>query len=147
MYQFSRAIYRELAPYVLEERPSYQHETNRELVLRACEGTMDRLLTDRRYFAKPARSLFNEVRIHFSLTSQLRACMVIEHNIALALEYLSKLPEREFDANGLPRSCHAMTRRGSACQRQPLPQSEYCPSHQHLREDLAELAEVELVAA
>jgi hypothetical protein len=147
MYQFSRAIYRELAPYVLEEKPGYQRETNRELVLRACERVMERLLTDRRHFAKPARTLFNEVRIYFSLTSQLRACMVIDRNIALALEFLSKLPEREFDANGLPRSCQAMTRRGSACQRQPLTGSDYCPSHQHLREDLEELAEAELVAA
>ena len=55
--------------------------------------------------------------------------------------------EKEFDANGVPRSCQAMTRRGSACQRQPLPNSEYCPSHQHLREDLEELSEAELVAA
>jgi hypothetical protein len=147
MYQFSRAIYRDLAAYVLEERPAYQRETNRELVLRACERVMERLLTDRRHFAKPARSLFNEVRIYFSLTSQLRACMVIDRNIALALEFLSKLPEREFDANGLPRSCQAMTRRGSACQRHPLPNSDYCPSHQHLREDLEELSEAELVAA
>jgi hypothetical protein len=147
MYHFSRAIYRELSPYVLEERPSYQRETNRELVLRACERVMQRLLTDRRHFAKPARSLFNEVRVYFSLTSQLRAYMVIERNIALALEFIARLPQREFDANGVPRSCQAMTRRGSPCQRQPLPKSDYCPSHQHLREDLAELEETELVAA
>ena len=87
------------------------------------------------------------MRIYFSLNAQLRAYMVIERNVALALECLSKLPERELDANGLPRTCQAMTRRGSACQRQPLTGSDYCPSHQHLREDLEELAEAELVAA
>ena len=27
-----------------------------------------------------------------------------------------------------------MTRKGKPCQRQPLPASEYCPSHQHLEE-------------
>ena len=46
MYHFSRAIYRELAPYVLEEKPPSQGETNRELFLRACERTMARLLMD-----------------------------------------------------------------------------------------------------
>jgi hypothetical protein len=147
MYHFSRAIYRELAPYVLDERPSCQNETNQELVLRACERVMERLLADRRYFAKPARSLFNEVRVHFSMTAQLRALMVIERNIELALEFLSRLPEQELDANGVPRSCQAMTRKGNPCQRQPLPRSDYCPSHQHLREDLEELEAAELVAA
>jgi hypothetical protein len=147
MYHFSRAIYRELAPYVLDERPSCQRKSNQELVLRSCERVMERLLTDRRHFSKPARSLFNEVRVHFSMTSQLRAYMVIERNIELALEFLSRLPEQELDANGVPRCCQAMTRKGNPCQRQPLPRNDYCPSHQHLREDLEELEASELVAA
>ena len=28
--------------------------------------------------------------------------------------------------------CHATTRKGKPCQRTPLPEREYCPSHQHL---------------
>ena len=28
--------------------------------------------------------------------------------------------------------CHATTRKGKACQRTPLPERDYCPSHQHL---------------
>ena len=32
-----------------------------------------------------------------------------------------------------------MTRKGQPCQRQPLPASEYCPSHQHLTETFEEL--------
>jgi hypothetical protein len=147
MYHFSRAIYRELAPYILDEKPSSQEETNRELVLRACEEAMDRLLADHRHFAKPARSLFRDVRVYFSLCSQLRVYLAIEYNMALALEYVSRLPEQEVDANGLPRSCQAMTRKGRPCQRQPLPHSEYCPSHQHLTERLEELEGIDLVAA
>ena len=147
MYHFIRAIYRELAPYILEERPSFQTETNRELVLRACERAMERLLSDRRHFAKPARSLFREIRVHFALSSQLRVYSVIERNVALALLYVSRLPEQELDANGAPRSCHAMTRKGRPCQRAPLPRSEYCPSHQHLTERLVELEGANLVAA
>jgi hypothetical protein len=147
MYHFSRAIYRELAPYIIEERPSSQRESNHELVLRACEDAMKRLYYDRRHFARPARSLFRDVRIYFSIASQLHVYMVIEKNVALALGFLAKLPEQEVDANGLPRSCQAMTRKGRPCQRQPLPRSDYCPSHQHLTERLEELEGVDLVAA
>jgi hypothetical protein len=143
----SRAIYRELVPYILEQKPSCQRESNRELVLRACEQAVDRLVADPRHFAKPARSLFRDVRVHFSLSSQLHAYLVIERNIALALEYLSRLPEQELDGNGVPRSCQAMTRKGRPCQRAPLPRSDYCPSHQHLTERLEELEGVDLVAA
>jgi hypothetical protein len=147
MYHLSRTIYRELVPYVLAERPSSQRETNQELVLRACERTVHRLMNDSRHFAKPARSLFNDVRVHFSIASQLKVLMVIERNIGLALEYLSRLPEPEHDAYGRPRSCQAMTRKGQPCQRQPLPRSDYCPSHQHLTERLEELEGVDLIAA
>ena len=28
--------------------------------------------------------------------------------------------------------CHATTRKGKPCQRTPLPERDYCPSHQHL---------------
>jgi hypothetical protein len=143
----SRAIYRELVPYVLEQKPSCQHETNQELVLRACEQVVDRLLADPRHFAKPARSLFRDVRVYFSISSQLHAYLVIERNIGLALEYLSRLPEQELNGNGLPRSCQAMTRKGRPCQRPPLPRSDYCPSHQHLNERLEELEGIDLVAA
>jgi hypothetical protein len=147
VYHFSRAIYRELSPYVLEDKPSFQKESNRELVLRSCERAMERLFTDQRYFAKPARSLFNDIRIYFSMSSQLRVYMVIERNMMLALEFLARLPEQMLDLNGVPRSCQAMTRKGRPCQRQPLPRSEYCPSHQHLAETFDEFEEVELAAA
>lgn len=143
MYHFSRAIYRELAPHILEERRAFQPESNRELVLRACEATMDRMVTDGRYFANPARSLFEDIRIYFSLTDQVRVFMVIKHNVALAVAFLAKLPEDSVYANGMPRRCQAMTRKSRPCQRQPLPRSDYCPSHQHLVEKLEELEELE----
>ncbi len=38
--------------------------------------------------------------------------------------------------DGSPLCCHASTRKGTACQRVPLPGSKYCPSHKHLDEDL-----------
>jgi hypothetical protein len=30
--------------------------------------------------------------------------------------------------------CRATTRKGKPCQRTPLPEREYCPSHQHLEQ-------------
>lgn len=143
MYQFSRAIYRDLSPLILEERLAFQRESNRELVLRACETTMERMVTDRRYFANPARSLFEDIRIYFSLSSQLRVYMVIKHHVDLALAFLERLPEESVYVNGMPRRCQAMTRKSKPCQRQPLPRSDYCPSHQHLVERLEELEELE----
>jgi hypothetical protein len=145
VYQLSRAIYRELAPYILHERPTYQQETNHELVLRACERAVERMVTDRRYFARPARALFNDIRIYFSIASQLRVFMVIQRNMEIALAVLARLPQEVLDANGVPRQCEAMTRKGKPCQRQPLVGSEYCPSHQHLTERFEELDESERV--
>lgn len=143
IYQLSRAIYRELAPYVICERPSSQTETNHELVLRGCERAMSRLVTDGRHFSKPARSLFNEIRIHFSIGSQLRVFLLVKHNVELAARLLARLPEHELHGNGSPRICQAMTRKGRPCQRPPLPRSEYCPSHQHLTETFEELVDLD----
>jgi hypothetical protein len=139
MYHFSRAIYRELAPYVQQDKPASQQESNRELVLRECESAIERLMTDRRYFAKPARTLFYNVRPYFSICDLPRVFTIVDRNIHVALDFLSRVPDYVFDANGTPRRCQAMTRKGKPCQRQPLAASEYCPSHQHLQETFEEL--------
>jgi hypothetical protein len=147
IYQLSRAIYRELAPFVVRDRPPFQSETNHELVLRGCERVITRLVTDGRHFSKPARSLFNEIRIHFSLSSQLRVYLLVKHNVELAARLLTRLPEQELNGNGVPRVCQAMTRKGKPCQRPPLPRSDYCPSHQHLTETFDELADLDQLVA
>ena len=103
MYQFSRAIYRELAPYMLEDKPSAQRESNRELVLRECESAIERLITDRRYFARPARTLFNDVRPFFSIADLLRVYMAIERNVELALRFL-QVPDYASTPTACPRA-------------------------------------------
>jgi len=140
---FTRAIYRELAPLILNVRPSTQAVSNQLLVLRGCESAMDRLVRDRRYFARPARSLFDEIRIHFSIASQLHVYMVVKRHVELALALLARLPEEELGPTGAPRQCQAMTRKGQPCQRPPLPRNDYCPSHQHLVENFDELDALE----
>ena len=133
MYRFSRAIYRELADEVIED-PYGGLYLNHERVLKACETAVERLATDRHYFAHPSRTLFNDIRVYFPMTSQLRVLRIIERYLSLADEYLRRLPQNGFDPYGNPLQCRASTRKGTACQRMPLPHNGYCPSHQHLAE-------------
>jgi hypothetical protein len=138
MYQLSRAIYRELSPSIVGGRESH------EQVLHACEVTVERLVGDRHYFARPARYLFHEIRPYFDMYDQPRVWRVIDGYISCAVQVLERMP-RGVDASGRPLQCRATTRRGTPCQRVPLHPNGYCPSHQHLAE--TEEVEVETVPA
>ncbi len=135
MYRFSRSIYRDLAPRVVEDAKDETGCSNRQKLLEACEGAIRRISTDRRYFARPSRSLFNEVRMHFPINDQLYVWNVIDTNLSLALELIEVSPEM-LVIDGGPRECRAHTRKGTPCQREPLPGRDYCPSHKHLEESL-----------
>jgi hypothetical protein len=134
MYHFSRAIYRELAQDIIESDCPWAPTNHHAEVLRACESAVERLATDRHYFARPARTLFNDIRMHFPMSHQYRVYRVVEQYMHCADELLSKLPQRGYDVNGNPIQCRATTRKGTPCQRMPLPHNGYCPSHQHLAE-------------
>ena len=138
MYRFSRSIYRELAPRIGGDEIANAHARNH--VLEASEATIRRLATDGRYFARPARTLFNEVREHFPLAEQVHVHMVIDRYISLAVEFLERLPD-DVRLGGQPRQCPASTRKGTPCQREPRPGREYCPSHRHLEEAFGTVAE------
>ena len=173
MYRFSRSIYRELAPYVIDDTANASSnghgspdangngngrigvngnghsngngrvKSNRQRLLEACEAAIRRLVYDGRYFAHPARSLFSEVRMLFPIHEQDRAFSVIDRNIKLAIEHLAQLPEGASGLNGQASECRAHTRKGTPCQRQPLPGRDYCPSHKHLEESLEPVEELE----
>ena len=132
MYRFSRAIYRELPSEIIEDPHGSNPHVNHERVLRACEAAVERLATDRHYFARPARTLFCDIRIYFPMSSQRRVLMVVERYLAFADEFLRRQPKTGFDIYGNPMQCRASTRKGTPCQRMPLPHNGYCPSHQHL---------------
>ena len=100
---------------------------------------MERLATDRHYFARPVRTLFNDIRCLFPMSSQMRVLRVIEHHVSLAIEYVDTQAREGVTFDGSPLCCHATTRKGTSCQRVPLPGTKYCPSHKHLDEDLPEL--------
>ena len=132
MYQFSRAIYREIAGDI--EASGRNVVDAHQHVLSACESTIERLVTDRHYFARPARTLFNDIRIYFPMRSQARVWCVVQRYLQAADAFVAAQPRGGRDANGEPLRCRATTRRGTPCQRDPLPHNGYCPSHQHLAE-------------
>jgi hypothetical protein len=142
MYQFSRAMYRELAHDIDVMRCPAGRSPHEE-VLQACERNLERLANDRHYFARPARTLFNDIRVYFPMAAQARVWHVCASYVAAAEEWLSSQPRHGFDVNGNPLQCRATTRRGTPCQREPLAHNGYCPSHQHL----AETEDSEVLAA
>jgi hypothetical protein len=136
MYQVSRAIYRELSHDIRGGRDDH------EAVLHACEATIERMVVDHHYFARPARTLFRDLRPHFDIAVWPRVWHVVSHYVGATQGALERLPRTGYDANGNPLQCRATTRRGTPCQRVPLHSNGYCPSHQHL----AETEEVEVMA-
>jgi len=131
MYQYSRAIYRSIKdlidPYVDAEK---QLEFRRA-VLGACEETVERLAKDPRYFPHPDRTLFQDIRRYFPITAQAQVAWAVTQGIGAAVEFVEvQIESGAFDC-GASR-CRATTRKGKPCQRAPLPDREYCPSHQHL---------------
>jgi hypothetical protein len=133
MYQYSRAIYRSIKdltdPYV---DPETQLEYRRA-VLDACEQTMERLASDPHYFANPDRTLFQDIRRYFPITSQAHVAWCVTKVVTAACDFIQEQIEAGAFDGGVAR-CRATTRKGKPCQRTPLPEREYCPSHQHLEQ-------------
>ena len=132
MFQISRSIYRELEAEIVEGHRGRDGRTNHERVLRACEAAVHRLATDRHYFARPSRTLFNDIRAYFPISAQLRVYRVVDRHLSCAASYLAARPEAVRELTGAQLECRATTRKGTACRRVPLPHNGYCPSHQHL---------------
>jgi hypothetical protein len=136
MYQYSRVIYRtikdKIDPYVDQET---QLEYRRD-VLAVCEQTMERLASDPQYFAKPDRALFQDIRRYFPITAQAQVAWAVREGVAAAVGYIEQQIEAGAFDGGIAR-CRATTRKGKACQRTPLPERDYCPSHQHLERSKA----------
>ena len=131
MYQYSRAIYRSIKDLV---DPYTDPETQleyRRAVLAACEDTVERLARDPRYFAHPERTLFEDIRRYFPIREQAQVNWAVTRGIAAAVDFVEEQIEAGAFDGGVSR-CRATTRKGKPCQRAPLPEREYCPSHQHL---------------
>jgi hypothetical protein len=136
MYQYSRAIYRSIKdlidPYAdVEAQLDYRRE-----VLEACEQTMERLATDPLYFSKPDRALFQDIRRYFPITAQAEVAWAVQEGGNAAVAFIEEQIEQGALDGGAAR-CRATTRKGKPCQRTPLPERDYCPSHQHLETRVA----------
>src|ERR671933_575031 len=131
MYQYSRAIYRSIKDLIDPYVDAETHVQYRREVLTACEQTMERLAKDPLYFAKPDKALFQDIRRHFPITAQAQVAWAVQQGIAAAVEFIEEQIEAGALDGGIAR-CRATTRKGKPCQRTPLPDRDYCPSHQHL---------------
>ena len=95
-----------------------------EHVLRSCEATIERLVSDRHYFARPSRTLFNDIRTCFPMRAQSRVWAVVQRYVNAADEYLQRLPSaglrRQRPAASVPRddaARHALSARPAPPQR------------------------------
>src|SRR5262245_8464543 len=131
MYQYSRAIYRSIKDLIDPYTDSARQLEYRREVLAACEDTVERLARDPRYFARPERTLFEDIRRYFPITAQARVSWAVTHGIGAAVNWIEEQIESGAFDGGAAR-CQATTRKGKPCQRTPLPERDYCPSHQHL---------------
>jgi hypothetical protein len=92
MYQFSRAIYRELAPHLSPPSPGAPANTNHEHLLQCCEAVIERMAVERLYFARPERTLFCDIRSMFPMSEQGHVHRVVARYIALAQQFLIENP-------------------------------------------------------
>ena len=131
MYQYSRAIYRSIKDLI---DPYADHDAKleyRRAVLLACEDTMERLASDPHYFANPDKTLFQDIRRYFPITHQAQVAWAVQEGVGAAVAFVETQIEAGAFDGGVAR-CRATTRKGKPCQRTPLPERDYCPSHQHL---------------
>ncbi len=133
MYQYSRAIYRTLKDFIDPYADVQSRLASRRAVLLACEQTMERLAGDPLYFSKPDRALFQDIRRHFPITAQAHVAWTVNQGVAAAVTFIEEQIEAGALDGGVAR-CRATTRKGRPCQRTPLPERDYCPSHQHLEQ-------------
>jgi hypothetical protein len=131
MYQYSRAIYRSIKDLIEPYADEATRIDARREVLEQCEGTMERLAADPHYFARPDRALFQDIRRYFPITAQAQVAWAVREGVAAAVGFIEAQIEAGALDGGVAR-CKATTRKGKACQRAPLPDRDYCPSHQHL---------------
>jgi hypothetical protein len=134
MYQYSRAIYRSIKDLVDPYAETELQLEYRQAVLTACEQTMERLAKDPHYFAKPDRALFQDIRRYFPITAQAQVAWAVQEGVSAAVVFIDEQIEAGALDGGVAR-CRATTRKGKPCQRTPLPDREYCPSHQHLERE------------
>ena len=126
VYRLSRSLYRELAPLLASARSARGEREQRARLLDACEVAMRRLVAQPRLYARPARSLFREIRHLFPVEAQASVWNAVSAHVEAGRTVATRAEEVR------RRQCDAFTRRGTPCPREPRPGHRFCPSHRHL---------------
>jgi hypothetical protein len=125
MHVLTRSLYRKLAPEL--SKPAARHAHG--FLLDACDTATTRLLAGENLpGARPARSLFREIRHLFSIHDQEAVLAAIHAHVQSTLLVAASLE----GMRGRP--CQAFSRKGAPCKREAQPGSGFCPSHRHLVE-------------
>ena len=131
MYQYSRAIYRSIkdSDRAVRRRGS-QIEARRD-VLEQCEGRWSAWPRIRSTSpGRTARSSRTSAATSRS-PAQAQVAWAVREGVGAPSASSRRRSRPARSTAGSPR-CKATTRKGKACQRTPLPERDYCPSHQHL---------------
>ncbi len=125
-----RALQSDIDPHALcPGGDPYEH------VAAAIDRATARLAADRQLFRRPQRTLFQDIRFCFPLGRQAHVWALVAAWVPKVDAELDARRSRGLDAAGNPLRCPVFTRRGTPCERAPLPRNGHCPSHQHLAVD------------
>jgi hypothetical protein len=123
-YGLSRSLYRMAASCA---RRSSLSERDRLRLVDACEYALQRLGDNPESGRVVARWLYREVHAAFALEDRPTLCATLRRMIDLAAELVAEAQREQL------RPCSALTRSGRACRRPAHGDSEFCPSHRHLK--------------
>ena len=132
MYQYSRAIYRSIKDLI---DPYVTGETQRRSTGARCSRPASRRWSGSPRIRTTSPSRTGRSSRTSGATSrsrcQAQVAWAVREGVAAAVAFIeSQIEAGAFDG-GVAR-CRATTRKGKPCQRTPLPERDYCPSHQHL---------------
>ncbi len=106
-----------------------------QYVAAAIDQAASRLAGDRELFRRPERRLFGDIRWCFPLTRQAYVWRCIADWVPMVDAEVAAQRRAGYDAAGNRLRCPVYTRKGTPCERTPLPHNGHCPSHQHLAAD------------
>jgi hypothetical protein len=132
MFEFSRQIYRELAPRI--DAPDSQAAVMvRRRLVEACDRAMTRVAEDPEVADRLRRTLFRDIRYFFDLGEQERVWRTVSRALAIAGQRVRQAHEQGRDLDRRELWCRATTRAGTRCTRRAY-SGKYCPSHRQLED-------------
>ena len=94
---------------------------------------MERLAADPLSTSRsPDRALFQDIRRYFPITAQAEVAWAVQEGVGAAIAFIEAADRVGRTSTAASPAVAPTTRKGKPCQRTPLPDRDYCPSHQHL---------------